>query len=363
MKKLCIAPFTEETYPLIEYLKNIYVIEALAAPMGIGIEGEDVSVLRNTNPIGFCFTNSLEKAICRSEVVIIPDISKAQKSLRAYAWEALQLSSQNGKEVLCFLELSDLEIETIKQISLENGGRLDLLSEPEDYDVNFTEALRLNQINIPVFYISESIPGCDGYDVFLKLADGLRNSGKNVLAISENCYNTILGFDFIKIGAKLEIRDQIFRFNMLVYNLLQQKKPDVILILNPQPMFKYDEANPFDCGGTAFIASQAVVGDGCIFCSHAKAFPVETWEAINDVIYSKFGYPVIGVHVSNRMIDITGGADLTTICIPTQEVSSEVELRNKNSTLPFCQLLEKTDFDKFNKELYKIYFNLPYGVI
>lgn len=149
-KKLCIAPFTEEIYPLIDYLKNIYIIEALAAPMGIGVEGEDVSVLRNTKSTGFCFTNLLEKAIYRSDVVIIPNISKVQKSLRRYAWDALQLSAQNGKEILCFLELSDLEIETIQQISLRNDGKL-MLNQPEECDVNFTEALRLNQISIIVY--------------------------------------------------------------------------------------------------------------------------------------------------------------------------------------------------------------------
>lgn len=51
MKKICIVPFTKNEYSLIEFLPPEYVITSLITPMGIGIEGQDISVMRNSSDI------------------------------------------------------------------------------------------------------------------------------------------------------------------------------------------------------------------------------------------------------------------------------------------------------------------------
>lgn len=362
MKNLCIIPFTEKEYPLLDHLSNDYSVSALVSPKGIGFEGEDVSILRNTSPCGFHFTNSMEQGIGKSDIVLISQIAPEQKELYLYALNALRYAARSGKKIICCLEITASEKEQIKQLCDHSGADFELWNDPDEISVDQSK-FRLNQFDVPVFYVAELIPGCDGYDVFLKIANWFRKNGKNVLAISEDCYNPLMGFESVKFGAKLEVKDQIFRINQLIYELVQKKQPEIILIRLSQPMMKYNEANPFDCGGTAFLVSQAVEGAGCIFCSQAHSLTGDLWEEINEGVSSKFGYPILGIHISNQLVDSTGGADLSFIRIPYNEVESEVNRLNQTCELPFYRLLEENDLKTLCGQLENENFNLPYGVI
>ena len=77
MKKLCIVPFTIWEFPLLNYLKSVYSIYALISPKGIGLEGQDISILRNDYPTGYKFMNEVEDGIHNSEVIIIPKVKNS----------------------------------------------------------------------------------------------------------------------------------------------------------------------------------------------------------------------------------------------------------------------------------------------
>lgn len=360
MKKLCIVPFTVQEIPMLRYLEDIYQIEALISPKGVGLEGEDISILRNEPPTGYKFVNSVEDGINRSDVVIIPKIKK--DSLRTYTWQALMLAVQFGKEILCFMDLSDAEKESVLQQCKNGNSVCRFLDKPEDIIVEHNDVLLLNRFDVPVFYVSEAIPDCDSYDVFLKLADWFRKTGKSVLAVSEDNYNQLFDYYFVKFGARLEVKDQILRINQMIYDIASNLNPDVILIRLPEPMMKYNDSNLFDCGSIAYLISQAIPADGCIFCTQVQSFSGEAWEEFSDLINSKFGCPIIGVHVSNRLIDATS-EDLMTIHVPMDQVCSEVEKLNRNCNITFYQFHKKSAFDTFSEQLENEYFNLPYGVI
>lgn len=303
--------------------------------------------------------NEVEDGIHNSEVIIIPKVKNS--SLRTYAWNALLIAAKSSKEILCFMTLSDSEKELVQQISASNNI-LKFFDISKDIIVEKSDVLHLNRFNIPVFYVSESIPDCDGYEIFLKLALQLQKSGKRVLAVSEDSYNQLFEFEFVRFGAKLEVKDQILRINQIIYDLTSKQNPDVILIRLPEPMMQYNDSNLFDCGSMAFLISQAIPADGCIFCTPAHTFFGEVWEKLSELINSKFGCPIIGVHVSNQFIDTTV-ASLLSLHIPMYQVHNEIELLKENSSLNFYSLLWDTDFDIFFKELNIQYLNLPYGVI
>lgn len=362
MKKICIVPVTVDVYPIINFLQDIYTIEALVAPEGIGIDGKDISILRNRNPTGYCFTNSLNAAINRSDVVLISDVSKKQCALYVYAYNALQEAVKCGKEVLCYLNLTSDQKEKILYSCSISGAECQFFHSSNEDLKKYPDEFTLCRINIPVIYIGELIPDCDSYDVFLGLAHQLKKGGRNVLAISEDPYNSLFGFYTMNFSSKLEVKNQIYRINQTISSLVNEKHPDMILLRFPLPMIGYDEANPFDCGGMAFIISQALKGDGCIVCSQANAFPQNTWNEINDLFQKKYGYPIIGIHRSNKLIDITSGNILSTIFIPVSEVYCKGDFKN-DYDFPVCYLLDMENCSNFCDTINKKYFDLPYGII
>ena len=363
MKKLCVVPFTRRELPLLPSLKKQFQISSIVTPQGIGFEGEDVSSLKNLDPTGFAFTNDLDRGIDSSDTVLIAHVPSKYLSLRKYALQALNVAVHHGKDIYCFLELSEEEKRAIEGACEQSKSSITYFSSPDVDDKNVYEFQRLHKFTVPVIYVCEEVPDCDGYDSFLAVAEKLSAEGKTVLAISEDSYNSFLGYECMKFGAQAEIGNQVFRLNTMIYNLCQEKHPDIILILLPQPLMKYDDESLFDCGGIAFILSQAVPGDGCIYCTHAEVNGGIYWETFNNGILSKFGYPIICVNVSNRIIDNAGDIHLSSLRIPEKETVALVNSIESPSGIPFFHLQNANDLHALYQKILDEYMDLPYGVI
>ena len=214
MKKLSIAPFTKREYPMLEILSQRYEITALITPKGIGFSGVDVSELYNANPIGYSFVNDLEQGIQFSDVLLISDVPDSEKELRFFAVAALEIALKESKDIICCLNMTDQEKSLLKtKFGKALGNCCFLNSKMDSIDERYDQ-IALFHFNVPVLYVYEEVPGFDGYDTFLKLANALEKSGKHVLAISEDVYNSVLGFNSIQFLVNSE--PQVHRINWLV---------------------------------------------------------------------------------------------------------------------------------------------------
>lgn len=363
MKKVCIVPFTAWEIPLIPLLKKSYAISALVTPMGIGVEGEDISSLHNLHPTGLKFTNDVETGIMEADLVLISQIPGELQTLRDYAMRALCFAVKQRKDVHCFLELTDdekLMINSERRKSECNISFYPRVKKAQSMqDFNFW----LEKFDVPVFYVCEEVPDCDGYEVFLSLAEEFSRNGKTVLAISEETYNDFLGYDCFDFSADLQVKKQIFRFNSFVYERYRKIHPDVIFIKLPFPLMRFDEDNLFDCGATAYIAAQAVPGDGCIYCTHADVNGGMYWTLFSERIQAKLGYPLLCVHISNRAIDNAGDTKLSSLRLPEEHIMLKIEELFSDSDFCFFHLLADKDLDSFYHKINDDFFKLPYGVI
>lgn len=365
MRKLSIVPFTRRELPVLNMLERekSFTVESLITPTGIGYEGQDISALVNSKDRGYRFTNELEVGLKESDVVLISNVPESFKSLRDFAFSALEKASQMGKEILCFLNLNETEQDMLQEKCLEAGAVLKLCGKQFDTDIKVFDSFRLFHFDVPVIYVCEEIPNCDGYDVFLQLAYSLTHSGKNVLAISENPYNELFGFSNLEFSVPADARNQIFRINWLIHELECKHHPDLILVYLPRPLMQFDNQNTFDFGATAFLATRALPGDGCIYCTHISATPGNFWKDFRESILTKFGFPIMAVHISNRLIDNTWDDNLATIRVPEQE-ADDVRMNFASvDGLSFSNLLNTNDMYTLVELIETEFFNLPYGVI
>lgn len=362
-KIICIAPFTKKEYPILENLSKNYSALTLLSPRGIGVEGEDISILKNTYKTGYEFSNSILKSIKNSDVILITEVKKENRTLYAYAIRVLETSITEGKEIICFLELNDTEYDIYRQ-QCENKGvkHYFFRSSTAEYRESDMEE-EFKTFSIPVIYISEMIPDCDGYDIYLKLINQLEKDGKNVLAISQDAYNVLFDQVHMTFWKEADSRKMVYWLNHIIHNLVYKRRPDILLIRLPEPMMKYDNVNTYDFGLTAFLLSQAIPGDGCICCSYAGTPPIDFWGNINESFTAKFGYPIIGVHVCNQVIDGTEEKWISTMRISDYEIGNEIKILNQYNDLVFYQLLMEEEFHTFNETLNIELFDIPYGVI
>lgn len=364
MEKLCIAPFTKAEYPLIPLLEKRYEISALIAPLGIGIEGQDIAVLHNRAKTNFKFSNIIENGLCESDIVIISDIPKKNESLYAFMTKALRLAAEKGKIIHCFSALSSEAITSINEICRVSGGHLNLFSEPK-ITVKNLEYMSLFTFPIPVLYVAEMIPGCDGYSVFLSLAERFQEEGKSILAISDDKYNTLLGYESVCWNNDIPLEKKCFAINNMVYDLYQQKKPDMILIKLPLPMYKFDNKKVFDLGLTAHCVTASIPGDGCIICSLFGFSQFAFWQKMNSGISSKFGFPIEAIHYSNKILDSKLTSQENLVCIPSTETAVVIgDIRGRGDfSIPVYDLLDQTDINSFCKKFVLESFDMKYGVI
>lgn len=346
MKKLAIAPFTEKEYPLIPYLKSKYRLTSLLAPKGIGIAGQDVSIFFNDDKTGYVFQNSLLKGIQQADVVLISDVSTDNRELYHYAKNALEISLENGKEVICALELEPSQLSKYQQRFLEKGINFQYI----DFDKDAQEEMlyQNHTFDVPVIYVAEIIPECGGYELFLKLVHSLQSRGKNVLAISEDKYNRMIEQSCFRFWSSCDSSDDlIYRINAYVHSKTRETHPEVVVIRLPLPILKYNDEYPFDFGLAAYAISQAIPGDGCVLCCPSQSPIAYHWQQLNDVMISKFGYPVFGICINHCRVDLSDANYPTLYYLKEEDVRSEVSLLNKNAENRFFDFHSANQFDQF----------------
>lgn len=364
MKNLCIVPFTQQSFFLLNALKDQSDSISLVAPTGIGSSDQDVSILRNTDPVGHCFNNSVEEGVSSSDIVIIPYVSENDKSLYAFTKNALHVAANAGKEIKCFTNLPSNEKSLLHTICGRNGGNICFFNDLEKVFAEKYNSLQLYSFDVPVLFVAETIPDCDGYDVFLSLALRLQRDGKRVLAISEDVYNVLFGFHAICFDVGVPLHAQVAQINRIIYQFAHEEHPDIILIRLPYPMMKYDDRSPFDGGASAFVISQAVPADGCILCSHAGiSFDRSFWDELTNSVHTKFGVPIVAVHTSNRMLDRTSDESMASLRIPVTEVELSHKGISNECIPPLYNLLHFADMQIFIERISSDFLNLPYGVI
>lgn len=197
----------------------------------------------------------------------------------------------------------------------------------------------------------------------MKISTSLRARGYNVLAFSENPYNTLFSFEYVKLDTAKAMKDQLYYLNELAYQLVRRHYPDIIVILLPQPFSKYDNTLNFDGGISTYAISQAIPGDASVLCSLYGISSNTIWNNICSDIQIKQGFPVIGIHVSNVLIDRNERQPKAVVHNWVENSMLQADYLNSHSQIPFYNFVRNEDLTSIVDKIENEYVNLPYGVI
>ena len=362
-RKLTICPFTKREYALINYLSDSFSIQHVLSPKGIGIEHDDIAYLRFVPNTGITFCNSIESGVKDSDVVLISDIDVTQDKLYGFAKEAMRYAAMEKKDIISFLSIDKKEQMEIRELCAKHGTTYNSYESHLMAHSNLSSIGRLEKFDVPILYIAELFPGCESYDLFLSICCYLRRQGYNILGISEDIYNSLFNLSYFKFNSDLNPAELIFRINNAIHKMEKALHPDLIVIRFPHPVMKYNEETPFDCGASAYIISQAAPGDAGIITVPSGFSSPQFWDQFTESYHTKFGYPIIGVQVSNQICDSVAGLPATLIHISLDGVIKQNHLMNQRFQVPFFNIyeddLKKSLFDKIISE----YIQMPYGVI
>ena len=370
-RKLSIIPFTKVNYPLITCEPTDFEISAVIAPHGVGIEGNDISVLRNREQIGLYGSSNLSKGYDSCDVVLIPDVGHLSNRgddsklvnrttiIRDYTINALEEAIEHRKDILCF---SSMDIEDQKKYlhSCESKGIKFQYYDRTRIDTIMSNKLR--EISVPVVFVGETSHDCDGYEIFLKLIQSFNADKKKVLALSEDKYNALYKQYSVTFWNHNDPMQNVINIKNYVARLADETKPDVILIKLPEPMTKFDDDITYDFGMTAFLLSQALPVSYMIYCSLYSLLNPQLMSNLSESFMAKYGYPISAVHISNQITDFREDDKDTMQTAFIDFKSNMKDIRNETD-IPFYNLNNTDDYNKFYETLYDELFEIPYGVI
>ena len=298
------------------------------------------------------------KEINNADTIIVTNIEITEKKLYEYAFQALLMAVKLGKDIICFLPLNDDEKEVIRKMCECFGGMCQFIKPLTPSHVDKDAKVQLYNFHVPVIYISEMYTNCGGYEALIRIAEAIRCKGYKPLVLSNNPYNILLKYHSINFNDVTSLENSVVEINQAVYLLSCKVNPDIIIVHLPNPVMQYNRQNRFDCGVLSHVISQAVPGNGYLYCS-LKTKDFRFLKAITDTIEKKLDCPLIGVWIGNQILDPASSSGTSLVNLPADNIS----IQSQTDSLSIYNAYSIIDQNSLVSCIIDNFLNLSYGVI
>lgn len=357
-------PFTKKEIPLLACIPNNYEITYIVSA-GTELEGKEISFLTNRRKLGFIASTDWKKAIQECDTIIVADIrTDKERHLGDLLYDIIRQALCKRKKVLCFTELLEAKQQEFKTLAQENSAIFTYACDP--YEKKEKMQFEKIRCKAPVICLGEMTQECDGYEIALKLMGRFRQDGFRGVLISEDKYNALYEHHyFTKFYDGNGLENSIKGVKTLVNGIEEEEKPDVIILKLPWPMTAFDYNISYDYGVHAFIISQAIHADYCVYCGLSEMFSENFISNSKEHFRYKFGYRIDAFHISNQIMDIVYEPQekVETIYIPMDRVEKEARGLREQLGEAVYQMLNKDEFELFYQELKRELFDFSYGRI
>jgi len=247
MKKLALFPMTRDQCAIARFssLLQGYELVSLFIPPFLPFDGRDSNFLDKGQPTGMLLTHYSAEKLNMCDVLYIDYDDKYDLSLHK---EVYEFAISQGKEVILTRELT-------RKLGLDHFT-------PCSDNTNE----KLFDITIPVVTVFSQGKNSDQFATELALRQYFTDKGYRISHIGSNEASKF--FNFVHVPKFLfddsDAYMKIIRFNHYAKALIDQEKPDLLIIGAPDTIMKYNNNVLNGLGVLPFIVSSAVKADVAI---------------------------------------------------------------------------------------------------
>ena len=165
--------------------------------------------------------------------------------------------------------MDTLEIETSKE-------NIQILQKKELKEYVNVDILK--DISIPVISVMGEGENCDKFQLQIKLKKIMEKRGYNVLSICSNPMGKFLGMEILPgflFSDTLSLPIKVKAFNLWIYKLQKQSKPDIIILGCPSGIMPFNDFEFNYFGEIPLIIHNAVVVDNSILTLYRNCYQNE----------------------------------------------------------------------------------------
>lgn len=292
MEKLVLFPLNSDTQVLINNIENKgqYQIVAVSSyyedKKALGLIQKERSIYCDTD-----FTKCMEDA----DAIVFAE-NTMDYSYNGYI-ERIQQAKESGKTIYASASLLEK-----MGVNVENGNFRILqekkLAENPKVETNAKE------IDIPVISVMGMGKNCDKFNLQVKVKSTIEKQGYRVLSICSNVLGKFLGMEILPgflFAENMSYPEKIKNFNLWLYTLVKQTKPDVLLMGCPGGMSGFEEYETNYYAEIPLVMSNAVSVDASLVTLYANMEQdADTAKRLSDFSSFKFETEVKNYIISKQ---------------------------------------------------------------
>ncbi len=343
MKNIIIYPANIEIVPLLRnnLFKNCKI--TCVAPSGWGGIGKDIGDMDLAGKTGHIIKSDFDHELKGADSVCF---IKTEQEIDKYEYIIPKIKSaiENGKDVICTIDMSQDEYIELKEESTKNGCEFSYycnsLVDFEEIKNFLKYEQRLTEIKTPVVMVAEVVNNMGAFHAQLALQEHFREQGYNAALISSVSYSNYFKIHnspaFLSSNVFSE-EEKILLFNHYVKNIENSYSPDIIIIGVPGSLLPLTKTKTDGFGITAYLMTRAVKPDASIVCTYSDQYTQKYFDEINPTLNFRFSMNIEGYLVNNTILDffsVEGTEDPRRIMIEPDMVKQRIPNEAKGFVFP-----------------------------
>ena len=361
-----IFPFSKASFPLYWWLtnqKDKYSSIELIPPIGLGIEGKDISVIDNRMQVGISFAHDLQRALQQIDVLFVPEIDINLKSKLKIIDQLVHETENSMKEIVCLMNLNSRANSMLNNFCNDLGIQLMSFGKNDCEELESTDHQRLYKPHATVIFVGEMVKDLNADEVAIILSNGLMKKGiSSVIIGTDSVYEYIpnaVRAEYLASEYRISEKERIRLLNKDIQRLERLNRPDVIIVRVPGIILRFNEFMYSNLGITTYFLSQMLQPDYFILCCPFGEFNSGFYELLSQDFMNRYGMGIDFVHMSNRHLVMYEPNSEQESEVPTYlDGSKTISVMNKlrdSCRIPIDNVTIKEGIDNLiNNILYKL---------
>lgn len=292
MKRAAIFPYNRDAQILIE---NRDMISDIIITSVISYQEDSTMMEKYNQESDIYFGVDFEKICDEIDAILICDNIQGFPLVGYY--NKIKMAVSKGKDIYISSML-------YRQIGGENFQESMLHILNNDWCGNNYNSKMVFDIEVPIISVLGMGENCDKFPLQIKLNRKIKEKGYRVLSICSNPMGKLIGLiplpGFL-YDSKMSLPQKTIQFNHLLYDLIEEKEPDVVVIGYPSGIMPINQYCNNYFGEIPFLISNAVVSDIAIFSTFFISKAEESFfDGLIKICETKFNVPINSFCISQQ---------------------------------------------------------------